>query len=331
MWGFIFSSDKLKSNIFLIIIFMTFFVYNFTNRFGKFINKKLSKKKNNKNTSFNALKNQKFNKKKFFKNKILTKIFSLLIMFIIAILIRVFILEPFQIPSSSMFPTLQIGDHLFASKINYGLINPLSKKKSYILKWKQPKLGDVVIFSSPIYVHDKADKIWVKRIIAISNQIIHLKNSVFFINKKAYSHILPNKISYFFDFNQKNHISWAERSISKTIEQISITKKYKIYQKHMHRRNPIEANWPSLFNKNLIGITCKKNKCIVDKNYVFVVGDNRGFSSDGRSWGGVHINRIKGTAKLIFFSIKASKNILNINNWITFPKINFFRFFKKIK
>ena len=43
------------------------------------------------------------------------------------IFVRSFLFEPFKIPSSSMIPTLKIGDHIFVSKFNYGLSVPFFK------------------------------------------------------------------------------------------------------------------------------------------------------------------------------------------------------------
>lgn len=66
---------------------------------------------------------------------------------LIALIIRSFVFEPFRIPSPSMVPTLLVGDRLFVSKSRYGIRVPLSS--NYILNWRAPKVGDIVVFDFP--------------------------------------------------------------------------------------------------------------------------------------------------------------------------------------
>lgn len=77
--------------------------------------------------------------------------------------IRVFVLEAFKIPAGSMIPTLEIGDHLFASKLGY-----------------EPRRGDVAIF---IYPQDES-KDFVKRIVALGGDTIEVRDNVIFLNGK---------------------------------------------------------------------------------------------------------------------------------------------------
>src|SRR5882724_11961459 len=66
----------------------------------------------------------------------------------IALLLRAFVVEAFQIPSGSMIPTLEVGDHIFVSKFAYGLGIPFTNVK--ILELNQPERGDVIVFKYPI-------------------------------------------------------------------------------------------------------------------------------------------------------------------------------------
>ena len=72
---------------------------------------------------------------------------------LIALIIRSFLLEPFRIPSGSMYPTLRVGDYLFVSKYSYGYSRysfpaglPLVKGRIW---YSQPQRGDVVVFKFP--------------------------------------------------------------------------------------------------------------------------------------------------------------------------------------
>ena len=84
------------------------------------------------------------------KKKIIENIKTLFYALIIALFIRTFFFQPFYIPSSSMEPTLLIGDRLFVSKYSYGYSRhslPFSPKiyNKRILS-KPPKRGDVIVF-----------------------------------------------------------------------------------------------------------------------------------------------------------------------------------------
>ena len=67
----------------------------------------------------------------------------------IALLLRAFVVEAFQIPSGSMIPTLEIGDHIFVSKFSYGLGIPFTDT-SRSFSYGQPKRGDVIVFKFPL-------------------------------------------------------------------------------------------------------------------------------------------------------------------------------------
>ena len=65
----------------------------------------------------------------------------------IALLLRAFVVEAFQIPSGSMIPTLEMGDHIFVSKFSYGIGIPFTYKK--MVQFGQPQRGDVIVFRYP--------------------------------------------------------------------------------------------------------------------------------------------------------------------------------------
>src|SRR5205823_14883881 len=61
--------------------------------------------------------------------------------------LRSFLFEPFKIPSSSMVPTLQIGDLILVNKFIYGIRLPIINKK--IVEVNHPQRGDVMVFKYP--------------------------------------------------------------------------------------------------------------------------------------------------------------------------------------
>lgn len=102
---------------------------------------------------------------------------------LIAIAFRSFLLEPFNIPSGSMIPTLQVGDHIFVEKWSYGYSRYSFPFGSWKL-WngrvlgKEPKVGDVVVFRNP--VNESMD--YVKRLIGKPGDTIQMISGRLYIN-----------------------------------------------------------------------------------------------------------------------------------------------------
>ena len=73
------------------------------------------------------------------------QISTLLLAVLIALGIRAFLVEPYRIPSGSMFPTLLVGDHLFVNKFVYGIKVPFTRIRLPGLR--EPERGEVVVFT----------------------------------------------------------------------------------------------------------------------------------------------------------------------------------------
>ena len=88
-------------------------------------------------------------KKKFFIENIKTLFYAM----IIAIIIRSFLIQPFYIPSSSMEPSLLVGDRLFVTKYSYGYSKHSLPFSPPIFKGRliqnNPERGDVIVFKTP--------------------------------------------------------------------------------------------------------------------------------------------------------------------------------------
>ncbi|MCD6035673.1 MAG: lepB [Rickettsiales bacterium] len=107
---------------------------------------------------------------------------SLGIAVIIAIVFRTFVFEPFHIPSSSMKPTLEIGDYIFVSKYSYGYSRysfPFGLNVVEGRAWKStPVRGDVVVFKLP----SDPSVNFIKRLIGMPGDHIQVKSGVLYIN-----------------------------------------------------------------------------------------------------------------------------------------------------
>jgi signal peptidase I len=95
---------------------------------------------------------------------------------ILALFIRTFVVQAFKIPSESMVPTLQVGDHLFVCKFSYGINIPFINKK--IFEWASPKRGDIVVFRYP----ENPKRDFIKRVIGLPDEEIHIINKEVYIN-----------------------------------------------------------------------------------------------------------------------------------------------------
>lgn len=97
---------------------------------------------------------------------------------LIALFIRTFIVQAFKIPSSSMEPTLQVGDHILVSKFIYGVKIPFTQKK--LFEYQRPKRGDVIVFVFPM---DRS-KDFIKRVIGVEGDRIDIEGDKIFLNGK---------------------------------------------------------------------------------------------------------------------------------------------------
>ncbi len=95
---------------------------------------------------------------------------------LLALFIRSFVVQAFKIPSGSMLPTLEVGDHLLVSKFLYGIRVPLWGER--LFDFKKPERGDVVVF---VYPQDRS-KDFIKRVQGLPGETIELRNKVLYVN-----------------------------------------------------------------------------------------------------------------------------------------------------
>ena len=127
--------------------------------------------------------------KKFILENIKTLFYAL----IIAILIRSILIQPFYIPSSSMEPTLLVGDRLFVTKFSYGYSKhsfpfspPIFKDR---LLSRNPQRGDVIVFKTP--ADNRTD--YIKRLIGLPGDTIQFINGDLYLNENQVLKTIINK------------------------------------------------------------------------------------------------------------------------------------------
>ena len=97
---------------------------------------------------------------------------------LLALFIRTFIVQAFKIPSGSMIPTLQIGDHILVNKLAYGIRVPLYGH--YLMDFGKVQRGDVIVF---IFPEDRS-KDFIKRVVAVAGDTVEIRGKKISINGK---------------------------------------------------------------------------------------------------------------------------------------------------
>ena len=115
------------------------------------------------------------------KSKFREYVEAIILAIVIALFIRTFVIQAYKIPSGSMKPTLQIGDHILVSKFNHGIKLPFLR--TTLIPVGAPQRGDIVVF---IYPEDRS-KDFIKRLIGIPGDTIEIRNKKIFINGLPYS------------------------------------------------------------------------------------------------------------------------------------------------
>ncbi len=233
---------------------------------------------------------------------------------------RLFVIEGFKTPSSSMYPTLQIGDDIFVDKLSS--------------HWRTYQRGDIVVFEYPC--DPKRD--YVKRIMAVGGDTVEVRCNIVYVNGKAVPSTLVDAPCSYDDFDESRN-AWHPSACSRYHETIDgrphdvfhdpgRPERDKLgapdgdardFPKHERPSPPscsAAAEWeptPSkakrapplgkiVQTKTSAGSCEQQLQFVVPAGTIFTMGDNRSNSNDSRVWGVVSLDAVKGRAIGVWLS-----------------------------
>ena len=226
----------------------------------------------------------------------------------IALFVRVFLYQPFNIPSGSMKETLLIGDFIFVSKLSYGLSRysfpryidlciPLSDScgtfrilpdfmSSGRIWATEPKRGDVIVFKLP----SDTSKDFIKRLVGLPGDTVQIKNGVLNINGKD----VPKVKAGTFENIECDDTRTRCHNV-----------KYELYDETLP--NGVKHH---TLDRETDNEADNKGPFVVPEGHYFMMGDNRDNSIDSRfdpqtyrsGVGFVPYENLVGRADVIFYS-----------------------------
>lgn len=183
-------------------------------------------------------------------------------------LIRSFVIEPYEVPTASLAPTILPGDFVLSSQYAYGLHLPVTHWR--FLNTGEPKRGDLALFYYPLDPH----LVFIKRVIGLPGDEVKYKNKILYINGVKASQRDLGKVRVADDL--------GANMLDHRIENLDGIK-HQIYL---------------LPNGGDIG----DFKIKVPARHYFMMGDNRDDSADSRVFGAVPEQDLIGRAFIIWFS-----------------------------
>jgi signal peptidase I len=223
----------------------------------------------------------------------------------VALLLRAFVVEAFQIPTGSMIPTLEVGDHIFVSKFAYAVGVPFTNTK--IARLGEPKRGDVVVFKYP--PDPSVD--YIKRVVGLPGETIELRHNELFIDGRP----MPR------EFQPKPCTSKDGEG-----ESDEIIRPCEVWLEHLDGKDHLVHQ----FTNRTDASDFPPRK--IPAGHYFAMGDNRDNSRDSRVWGFVPYELIKGRALIVWWSRDPSRGGLSpagVVDW--FKSIHWSRFFERVE
>ncbi|MEM6780470.1 MAG: signal peptidase I [Pseudomonadota bacterium] len=217
-----------------------------------------------------------------------------LIAIALALIIRSLFYEPFNIPSSSMKPTLLVGDYLFVSKPAYGYSKYSFPLSNFVpidgrVLFNEPERGDVIVFKLPS--NPSID--YIKRIVALPGERVRVQNGRLFINGEMVD-------------REPVGLKQVDKDYGRDVQMMEYIET--LPGGVMHR----------IYEETDNGELDNTAEYIVPPKHYFVMGDNRDNSQDSRVSGlvgTIPYENIVGRASMLFFSVDDTADLYNPLTW----------------
>jgi len=215
---------------------------------------------------------------------------SILVAVIVALGLRALVIEAFKIPSGSMIPTLQVGDHIFVNKFIYGPAIPFTHSR--IWTHMPPERGDVIVHAYP----ENMEQDFIKRVIAIPGDVLEAKNGHPWLNGWEVPHCFVGIYSY------------NEANTDPEVPMIPQRREGDLFVEYLG-----EKAYLTLYDHSVGGFGDHQGPFKAKPGEVWVMGDNRNNSHDSRMWwnmkgGGVPFENIRGRALFVWLSTYDGKS-----------------------
>jgi signal peptidase I len=214
--------------------------------------------------------------------------------------IRACVIEPFNIPSTSMYPQLQIGDQIVISKFSYGIRDPLFQ--NVLIETGSPHRGDVVVFRNP--EHPSMD--YIKRVIGLPGDTVIYKNKTLSVLPACHSQEPCPVIINFIQRDLNETILDSDGSEMSLYSESNNEVEYVIA-----RTDGKSDDIEDYFRQR----DTNEGQFVVPVGHYFMMGDNRDNSRDSRFFGFVEKSTLVGKPQFIALSIPDNA----VNSWYNLP------------
>lgn len=243
---------------------------------------------------------------------------------VVAFIIKIFLFEAFRIPTGSMQNTLWVGDFLLVTKFTYGATTPRNIPFTDIRipfvklpGFHEPEKGDIIVFDFPgerDEVQSKEVVNYIKRCVAVAGDTVFIQGKKLYINGELF----PNPPNALFDnMNRPQSFAnprmfpkgagWNEDwygplRVPKKEDKIKIdSSNFEMWKTFVMR----EGHSISMSSDKKVLVDNAElpgGEYTVEKDYLFMMGDNRNNSLDSRYWGFLPVDNVVGKAFIIYWS-----------------------------